>query len=396
MNSPSGTWTWINARLVTPEGILTGDDLVIAEDRIVAVGPGRRRGRVRDLQGALVLPGFIDLHVHGGGGSSFNTADPSEVDAVVRFHRAHGTARLLGSLVSDTVDGTLTALSALANSSSRQDGMLLGAHLEGPFLSHEKSGCHDVAHLLDPDLQTLHRLLGHVPDLVAVMTVAPELRGSEAVIAYAQSRGVQVAIGHSAADYSTAVAVFGHGIHLVTHAYQAMHDIAHRAPGIVGAATQTPGVRLELIVDGVHNHDAVVAMTFASAPRRIVLITDAAPAVGRPPGTLSKIGAVDIVVRDDGRITRRDDDTLAGSALTMDAAVRNAVAAGIALVDVVHAAATAPAEALGLEAEYGSIRVGRRADFVVVDDALTVMEVVVDGLKSHVDVGDALVPAGTS
>ncbi|WP_113699865.1 N-acetylglucosamine-6-phosphate deacetylase [Nonomuraea lactucae] len=368
----------VNATVVTPGRILHNATLVLAGEVIEDVGHLPPAGPVSDVAGAWVLPGFIDVHAHGGGGRSFTTGDPAEIDEAAAFHLAHGTTRLLASLASVSVADIVTALDAISRCGTRREGRILGAHLEGPFLSHRHPGCHDLHHLIPPDVAVLQRLLGTAPGLVRTLTLAPELPGAVPVIEAALAGGVRLGIGHSAATYEEALSAFDRGIGHVTHVHNAMPALGHRAPGIFGAAVRR-GIPLELIADGVHVHPTVVAMTFRLAPGRVALITDAAPATGMPAGHLSHVGSAAVVTRPDGRITRRDGDTLAGSALTMDEALRQSLSAGVPLLQAVRAAATTPAELLGEGDRFGSIARGKRADLVIMDESFQVRDVLVDG-----------------
>lgn len=381
MTTSPRRWSIVGATAVTPDGVLPQATIIVHGERIESVGYRPPRGEVVDLAGHFVLPGFIDLHVHGGGGASFNSNDPGDIDAAIAFHRTHGTTRTLASLVSESIDNTISALHAIARSQSRADGTLLGAHLEGPFLSPDRPGCHDLKHLLAPDPAALDRLLSAEPGLVKTITIAPEIAGADALIERLVHDGIRVGIGHSAADYATAEAAFAHGAHFVTHAHNAMDPVRHRAPGIIAAAAQQRKP-LELISDGIHVHPSVVAMTFNAAPGRIVLITDAAPAAGLPAGTLSHIGSAAVVTQEDGRITRRDSDILAGSALTMDAALRHTLTAGVALEAAVHAISTAPASLLGLQQQMGALQAGLLADLVILDSRYHVQQVFVAGVAT--------------
>lgn len=370
--------SFVGGRAVTPRRVLHDATVVTENGRILEVGQVAPRGDCVDVAGRWLLPGFIDLHVHGGGGASFNSDSPADVDAGVAFHNAHGTTRLLASLVSESVTNIRASLHASADSQAYRSGMLLGVHLEGPFLSHDRPGCHDLVHLLPPDERVLNVLLDEVHGIVKTMTIAPELPGALDLIRRLVESGVAVGIGHSTATLDQARAAFQAGAGFVTHVFNAMPGLGHRRPGILGAAIEE-GAALELIADGIHVHPTVVAMTFALAGDQVALITDAAPAAGMPAGHLSYVGSAPVVTRADGRITRRDGDVLAGSALTLDQALRTALRAGVDLITATRALSVVPARILGEGDRFGGIAPGRRADLVVMDDDFHPLEVYVDG-----------------
>ncbi|MEU1275360.1 N-acetylglucosamine-6-phosphate deacetylase [Streptomyces sp. NPDC005799] len=365
-----------NARVVTPDQVLEPGWLTVYGSRIKALGSGRppfdQYAEVIDLGGHWVFPGFIDLHVHGGAGASFNSADPDEIRAAAAFHHQHGTTRTLASLVTDSPDSTAAALKAIAQVQAEGPGLhghLEGAHLEGPFLSPERPGCHNIPELRPPDpayFLELYQTVG--PGVIRMITLAPELSGGLDLIETVTAHGAVAAVGHSTADLETVTRAFDLGARVVTHLHNAMPNLHHRRPGIIGAAFADPRATAELIADGVHVHDNVVALTFAAAPGRIALVTDAAPAAGTEPGHHSRIGAMPTLTRPGGLITVPDSDTLAGSSLTMDAAVSRCMSLGIDPSRAAHAAATLPARILGIAHEVGSLVPGHVADLAILDD----------------------------
>ena len=372
--------TWLHGgRIVTPTGVVDGGVLV---DGGLVVGvvdggapsPAAAAAETIDLAGAFVLPGFIDLHVHGGGGATFD--DGAEAIAVgLAAHRAQGTTRSLVSLVTAPVDDLIAAIGAAAGYAAG-DPSVLGLHLEGPFLSPERRGVHDPRLLKDPDPALLDRFLQAGNGAVRVVTIAPELPGGLDLVRQLGRAGVLAAVGHSDAGYDLALRAFRAGAALVTHAFNGMRPLHHRDPGIIGAAG-TAGVVLEAINDGVHVHDATVALLHAIAPGRVALVTDAMGATCAADGTY-RLGSFDVNVRH-GR-ARLADGTIAGSTLTMAVAVQRAVATvGMSVVDAANAASLVPATVLGVADRFGSIRPGRAADLVVADPDLRVTGVMAGG-----------------
>ncbi|GAA1935725.1 N-acetylglucosamine-6-phosphate deacetylase [Nocardioides hwasunensis] len=362
------------AQVVTPARILAPGWLLLEGDRIVEVGEGvPPRSPDRDLGAATVVPGFIDLHVHGGGGASFDTGTADAAAVVADAHLAHGTTSMAASLVTDTPQRMADAVRELAL--LVQDGRLTGIHLEGPWLSPRRSGAHQPGALAVPEPAAVETLLDAGDGAVRMVTLAPELPGGIDAVRLLTDRGVVAAIGHTDATYDESRTAIDAGARLGTHLFNAMRPLHHRDPGPVGALLDSP-VDVELIADGVHLHPAVLRTVFAAKPGRCVLVTDAMAAAGAPDGDY-ELGPMAIEVREGVARLAADDGqgAIAGSTLTMDAAVRYAVrTAGLPLLDVVHAATTAPAGVWGL-ADVGAIEAGRRADLVVLDDELEVVRV---------------------
>jgi N-acetylglucosamine-6-phosphate deacetylase len=362
------------AQVVTPARILAPGWLHLDGDRIVEVGEGPPpRPSDVDLGPVTVTPGFVDLHVHGGGGASFDSGTADAADVAAAAHLAHGTTSMAASLVTDTPGRMSDAVRELAL--LVDDGRLAGIHLEGPWLSPRRSGAHQPGALTHPTPGAIEELLTAGGGAVRMVTLAPELPGGLDAVGRLADAGVLVAIGHTDATYDEARAALDAGARLGTHLFNAMRPLHHRDPGPVGALLDAP-VDVELIADGVHLHPAVLRTVFAAKPGRCILVTDAMAAAGAPDGDY-RLGPMAIEVRD-GVARLADgsgDGAIAGSTLTMDAAVRFAVrSAGLPLLDVVRAASTTPAAAWGLD-DVGSIEAGRRADLVVLDDRLEVVRV---------------------
>jgi len=345
---------------------------------IAALGEGsaQREEAVVQLDGAWVLPGFIDLHVHGGGGGDFATGGREGAQAAVAFHRAHGTTRMLASLLSAELVDTTAALRTLAPLVA--SGELAGVHLEGPFLSPTYCGAHEPRHLRPPDLEQLDALLLAAAGAPAIVTLAPELPGALAAVRRVVESGAVAAIGHSDATYDQAAAAIDAGARLATHLFNAMRPFRHREPGIAGAAMDRHEVVCEVINDGAHVHDAAVRLAFGLGAGRVALVSDAIAAAGAGDGR-HRLGDQTVEVRA-GVATLEGTAVLAGSTLTMDRAVRRAVLeVGIAPRLVAAAAATTPARVLGLEDLTGALAPGLAADLVVLDPTWHVLRVMVGG-----------------
>ncbi len=366
-------------QVVTPARVLAPGWLLVDGDRITDVGEGAPpRPADLDLGAATVVPGFVDIHVHGGGGASFDTGTADAAAVVADTHLAHGTTSIAASLVTDTHERMVDAVREL--SLLVRDGRIAGVHLEGPWLSPRRSGAHQPGSLTDPDPASVEALLDAGDGAVRMVTLAPELAGGVDAVRLLAARGVVAAIGHTDATYDEACAAIDAGSRLGTHLFNAMRPLHHRDPGPVGALLDSP-VDVELIADGVHLHPAVLRTVFAAKPGRCLLVTDAMAAAGAPDGDY-RLGPMAIEVREG--VARLADGSgtgaIAGSTLTMAAAVRFAAReAGLPLVDVVHAASTAPAAAWGLS-DVGALQAGRRADLVVLDDRLEVVRVMRAGV----------------
>jgi len=371
-----------SARLVSA-GVATPDAWVAFTDGIIdARGTGSTwralaAVQVVDAGGGVLTPGFVDIHGHGGGGASFDDG----IDAIGTaraVHRAHGTTRAVLSLVTASVEDLAARIEVVADLAER-DSTILGSHLEGPFLDVGHKGAHTAGLLRSPDAATVARLIDAGRGTVRQVTLAPELPGGLAAVSQFVAAGVAVAVGHTNATEDETIAAFDAGASILTHAFNAMPGIHHRAPGPVVAALRDDRVTLEIIADGVHVHPDVVALAFAQARGRIALITDAMAAAGAADGRYT-LGGLPVTVLD-GTARLDEGGAIAGSTLTQDAALRFAVDHGIPLSVAVDALTRVPAHAIGVDDRYGVLESGRVADLVLLDDQLLVRAVWVDGIR---------------
>ena len=368
-------------RIVTSAGIVRGW-LETAGERVAHVGGGLvPRGAVGRGTWTIV-PGFVDLHVHGGGGHSFTAGDPDAVVQGADFHLRHGTTTTLVSLVTapahdlETAARGISALLGDAAPAIRR--RIRGIHAEGPFLAAARCGAQDPEYMSDPDPELIDALLAAAGGHLRMMTIAPERPGAIRAIGQLTRAGVIAAVGHTDATFDQAVEAVAAGATVATHLGNAMSPLHHRDPGVVGACLTAPEVCCELIVDGHHLHPSFVRLAAASKGRDgVVLITDAMAASGAGDGRY-RLGRLDVDVRD-GVATLVDGGSLAGSTLTMDVAYRNSVAAGLDEVTASRAASLNPARVLGIDREVGSIEAGKRADLVVLDEGREVIAVIAAG-----------------
>ncbi len=372
-----------SVRLAHPDGIVDDAWVRFEGDRIAATGAGATwptaatvvDGEAAASPGALLTPGFIDLHGHGGGGYSFDDG-PDAIRAARALHRAHGTTRAVLSLVTAPLD-VLEQRTAMVADLTATDADILGSHLEGPFLDVARKGAHDARLLREPTPDAVARLLAAGRGTVRQITLAPELPGGLAAIRMAVAAGTAAAVGHTSAGFEDTRAAFDAGASLLTHAFNAMPGLHHRDPGPIAAATSDPRVTLEVIADGVHVHPEVVRILFAAAPGRVALITDAMAAAGSVDGRYV-LGELEVDVTD-GTARLVQGGAIAGSTLTQDAALRGTVAAGVPLVQAVAALTEVPARAIGRSHDLGALTAGRLADAVLLSSDLDVRGVWVGG-----------------
>ncbi|MBF4632188.1 N-acetylglucosamine-6-phosphate deacetylase [Clavibacter michiganensis subsp. phaseoli] len=369
------------ARAVDARGMTADAWMLLDGDAIAAVGSGRDAppaGRTVDLGDATLVPGSLDLHVHGGAGGSHDDGADG-IRAAVALHRRHGTTRSVLSLVANPVPDLVRSLGAIRDAMSA-DATVLGAHLEGPFLSPHAAGAHAHEHLVDPTPARIEALLEAGEGVLQQVTIAPELDGALDAIRRLVAAGVVAAVGHTTCSGDVARAAFDAGATVLTHAFNAMPGIHHREPGPIMAAVANERVTLELILDGVHVAPAVAGLLLRAAPGRVALVTDAMAATGSADGRY-RLGSLEADVRD-GIARLAGTDTIAGSTLTQDRALRIAVGeVGLALPDAVGALTVVPARALGLEDRYGLLRAGSAADVVVLTPGLEIARVWAAGVE---------------
>jgi N-acetylglucosamine-6-phosphate deacetylase len=338
------------------DGEVVPGDVELEDGAVAAVGLGGAGGT------GWAVPGFVDLQVNGFAGVDL-LAEPERVAEVDRELALRGVLAWQPTLITAPRETVLAALPLL-----RAPGVI-GVHLEGPFLSPLRAGAHPVAELRAPDPALLRSYLE--AGEVSMVTLAPELPGAGALIDELTSRGVVVSLGHSDATASEAAAAFARGAATVTHLFNAMRPFAHRDPGLAGASLADADVPVMAIVDRVHLADEAVLVAWRAARGRFALVSDAVAAAGRPDGTY-RLGKATVHVRDG--VCRREDGTLAGSVVPLDAAVRNLAAIGVPLAEAVAAATVVPAR-IARRADLGRLSVGGRADLVVLDDGLAVTQV---------------------
>jgi N-acetylglucosamine-6-phosphate deacetylase len=373
----------VNGRILAGERIVTGQTVLLTAGRIEAIAlaadPRCRDAVSVDLEGQLLLPGFIDVQVNGGGGVLFNDdPSPETIRAIGAAHRQYGTTGFLPTLISDDLDTIAQAIAAVQSSLDAQRPGALGIHIEGPFLNWARRGVHDPKHLRRLDNGVIS-LLCSLRGGRTVLTLAPEMTTTD-MIAQLAAGGILISAGHSDASYAQTAAAIAHGVRGFTHLFNAMAPLTPREPGIIGAALYDPNTWCGIIVDG-HHVDPVMLKLALRCKRhdRFMLVTDAMPPVGSPATSFVLQGRTIHVV--DG-VCRDENGTLAGTGLDMATAVRNAVQLlDLSIAEAARMASEYPAAFLGLEHELGRIAPGFRANLVLMDDELQVRRTWIDGIS---------------
>jgi N-acetylglucosamine-6-phosphate deacetylase len=357
----------VEAALV--RGELVSGDVEVVDGRIAAVGlGGAPRGRV-------AIPGFVDLQVNGYGGVDFLSASSEDYCRAGEALLLAGVTAYQPTFITSAEGTTIEAVRAMPTGGPGP--RILGAHLEGPFLSPDRPGTHPLSHLRAPDVELLDRLLD-AGGLVTQMTLAPELPGADALVERLRERGVAVSAGHTNATAAEAHHAFDLGVGGVTHVFNAMRPFRSRDPGIAGAALTRASVVIAMVVDGHHLADETVRLVWACAAGRVALVTDAMAAAGAAGnGGMFQLGDVEVAV-EDGAAPMREDGTLAGTVLTMIEAVRNLHALGVPFEQAVGAATEVPARFLA-RGDVGFLEPGAPADVVVLDDRLEIQAVLCAG-----------------
>jgi len=384
-------------RLYTPQEEIQ-NPLLFIDDGLVSAISSRAQQEVpnhakvvdltKDFADAILAPGFVDIHMHGGAGLDVMRASPADLPHLNRFLTTHGVTGYFPTTVAAPLDQTYRALESLADAIevgpvSSDDGAEarpLGIHLEGPFLSHKRRGVHPPQYLVEPTLEIFERLWQAARGQVRMMTIAPELPGALEVIAEAAQRKICVSIGHSDAVLDAARAGVRAGARHATHTFNAMRPLDHRDPGILAEVLTDRQLTADIIADGIHVAPEVVQLFLqAKGTERAVLITDATAAAGMPDG-IYQLGPLQVEVKD-GKCTM--DGKLAGSVLTMDRAVRNVTHfAGWSLQDAVRAATLNAARAVGLAQRCGVLAPGAEANVVVLSPSGEVRQTFVRGRAS--------------
>ncbi|RXZ84646.1 N-acetylglucosamine-6-phosphate deacetylase [Paenibacillaceae bacterium] len=390
MNQAYSTWRIHNVNIVAEDQLLQGT--VTVENGIITAiteqdaelppsAADDSAEQVIDGKGGYLLPGFIDLHIHGGYGGDFMDASVQSYDAITKFHAQHGTTAMLATTVTAPFEQIEAVLAAVAQYRSQPMpyAELLGVHLEGPFISTKWAGAQNPAHMVSPQLDWLKQWVANWPGLIKQLTLAPETAGAFETIRYLADQGIIAAAGHTDASYDTIVEAVQHGLSQAVHTFNAMTPLHHREPGTAGAVLTIDDIAAELIADGLHVHPAAIRLlTRAKNRDKLILITDAMAAAGLGEGQYM-LGDLAVIVKgDEARLA--EGNSLAGSTLTMIGAFRYVLSnTELSIPQVSQLASGNPAKQLGIEEHTGSIAIGKRADLLWTDSSFQVQHTWVNG-----------------
>lgn len=340
---------------------------------------------ILDAKSCYVIPGLVDIHFHGCVGHDFSDASPDGLAAIAEYQLSQGVTSICPASMTLSAE-TLQDICKCARDFSHKDCMdnsrLVGVNLEGPFISNAKRGAQNPDYIRQADFTLLKQLQECAGGLVKLVTLAPETPGAIDFIRQAKRselRDISISIGHTQSDYATAKKAFACGADHITHLFNAMPAFTHREPGVIGAAFDTPGCFVEIICDGIHIDPSVIRAAFAMfGSKRVVLISDSMRATGLSDGNYT-LGGLNVQVN--GRHATLEDGTLAGSVTNLLECMRCAVSMGIPLETAVQCATINPARSIGIDTCYGSLEIGKAADFLLLDKNLTLVGVYKDGKK---------------
>jgi N-acetylglucosamine-6-phosphate deacetylase len=378
----------ISGKLVIPGGTIEQGMLEVSKNGIIQTVRARQAGEKGDVDAgeSWIVPGFIDVHVHGGYGADVMDATASTLETITQFHARHGTTALLATTVTApklAIDGVLEAVE---RQMQRQDKVreydgarLLGVHLEGPFISPKWPGAQNPAHITLPNRCWMEEWLERFPNVVRILTLAPEVEGALELIQYASGRQIICAAGHTDATLAQINEAIAHGLSHAVHTCNAMREIHHREPGTLGAIMTTPGMTAEVIADGHHVHPTMIRLlTMVKKEDNLMLITDAMCATGLGDGRYT-LGGLDVDVQS-GVATLAHGNSLAGSTLTMIDAFRYMVqTVGLTIPEACLLASSNPAKRLGMAGSLGAIQAGLQADFLILSPELEIREIFIAG-----------------
>jgi len=380
------------SRILTPQEELRDCVIVVEAGRITGIG---HRDEVHIPPGAkdyvasgmTVVPGFVDVHIHGAGGHDVMEAEAAALDKITATVARFGTTSIVATTVTAPIEATCHSLEGIAAyirahestaDNARFGADILGIHLEGPFINPERRGVHPTASILAPSVESFEKFRAAAGNLIKLITIAPEMPGALKLIAAAVADGVVVGLGHTDADYAQARAAIQAGARHAVHVYNAMRPFTHRDPGVISAVLTDADVTAEIIADGVHvAGPAIQVLLGTKGFDTVLLVSDGTAATGMRDGTF-KLGGFEVQVRDG--VVRNSEGKLAGSTLTIDRAIRYLVELGVPMVDAIRMATILPARRLGLAGKKGIIAVGADADLVVLTPDLHVAGVMTRGV----------------
>jgi N-acetylglucosamine-6-phosphate deacetylase len=379
-------------RIFTPQREIRNGVVIVEGSRISAVGTYQEitvpaNAKRIEAPGITLVPGFVDVHVHGAGGHDAMEAKPAALDAVATTLARGGTTSFLATTVTAAPDVLCQSAAGIAKFISAQTqnetdaaasprAEILGIHFEGPFISPARRGVHPVEWIAAPSLALLSRMLDAAAGTARILTLASEIPGGLDLIDALRKAGIVAALGHTDATYEQAMDAIAHGARHAAHVFNAMRPFSHRDTGVLGAVLTSSQVTAELIADGVHVDEAAMKLLLNAKPGKVILVSDGTAATGMPDGKY-RLGNFDVQVT--GGVVRNSEGKLAGSALPLDRALRNIVALGIPLDEAIRMLTLYPAKLLGVETRKGIIAEGADADLVFLDSNLQISKVVTRG-----------------
>ncbi|WP_379159380.1 N-acetylglucosamine-6-phosphate deacetylase [Paenibacillus sp. sgz5001063] len=379
-------------KVLTPSGIVQEGVIAISEESILYAGeaawlPEAYAGwpvSTEEVPDGLLIPGFVDVHVHGGAGFDFMYADAESLEIITRFHASQGTTTMLATTMTadkKDIDRALSEVHAF-RSVPMPFAQLAGVHLEGPFISPKWSGAQNPDHIVPANIEWMEQWEASYPGLIRQVTLAPEGEGALAAITWLRRHGITAALGHTNATFEEVIAAADAGLNQAVHMFNAMTPLHHRKPGAAGAIMFDPRIRAEIIADGIHVHPAAIAvLSRLKNEGNLLLITDSMSATGLSDGEYT-IGDLPVLVRDGVARLKENPEALAGSTLTMIRGFRYLVEeVGLTLEEASRAASLTPAEAIGMQRTIGTLEAGKRGDILLLDDALNLRGVWIKGRK---------------
>ncbi|OKP83345.1 N-acetylglucosamine-6-phosphate deacetylase [Paenibacillus helianthi] len=390
----STTGQLLFGKVLTPAGIIQEGVIAVSEEAIHYVGEaawlpeayaGWPAGNA-ETRGGLLIPGFVDVHVHGGAGFDFMYADAESLETITRFHASQGTTTMLATTMTadkKDIDRALSEVHAF-RSAPMPFAQLAGVHLEGPFISPKWSGAQNPDHIVPANIEWMEQWEALYPGLIRQVTLAPEGEGALAAITWLRKHGIIAALGHTNASYEEVIAAADAGLNQAVHMFNAMTPLHHRKPGAAGAIMFDARIRAEIIADGIHVHPAAIAvLSRLKNAGNLLLITDSMSATGLSDGEYT-IGDLPVLVRDGVARLKENPEALAGSTLTMIRGFRYLVEeVGLTLEEASRAASLTPAEAIGMQRTIGTLEAGKRGDILLLDEALNLRGVWIKGRKMN-------------
>jgi len=385
-------WAIHAGRAITPQEEIRDAMVIVEGEKIAAVGSREEvavpaDARLVEASGDTLIPGFVDLHVHGAGGHDVMEATPEALDAAAETLARGGTTSFLATTVTAAPERICASAAGIAKyAKERKNGQhapsaraeVVGIHFEGPFISAARRGVHPREWIAAPSAELFGRMLEAAGGLARILTLAPEAPGGLELVKDAQDSGLVVSMGHTDATYEQAMAAIEHGASHAAHVFNAMRPFSHRDTGVLGAVFTSPRVTAELIADGVHVDAAAIKLLLkAKGPEKVILVSDGTAATGMGDGRY-RLGDFEVEVK--GGAVRNAEGKLAGSTLTLDRALRNITDLGVRMVNAVRMLTLQPAQLLGIEKRKGSLMAGADADLVLLDGKMNVAGVMTKGV----------------